>query len=506
MPNSYIDRVGSYMPEEWIVSNDKFIKEYVAGRKGRIYSLNPDGSDGQFKEVDINDEWIRNAVGIEQRYFSPIDMDISQINSKSVEGMINGDEEYKKSIEGIINAGVTGPGNFMTFPAHASLFQLHAGLKNIKWAFDVATPFDSYETANKIAHSLNSQQPGTYIAIFSNTREDIANPKYQTKLFGKVTGIELYKDGKPDTGTNNYAYNLRPPEDLEKIAWEKDDRIIEEDYGRLAQILKDEITDSHIDPADVKGIFVINQTQKNSPVVKTNSYVIKETLGLNDLQWCFDIAAACASTQLAFAIADGIMPLAHDGKRSVVSVGESLEKITDIYHEGREPSHRNFMDANNVLFGTATACFGIARSYDSRGFVHFDGVNDPFDNKRLWIIKNSDGHIYMPAGKSVFKIAVNDLSQRIIDKVNLLGWNNYDLEHHTHNANSRIFEGIGKKVHDAGINGEFIKNIHKIANASAGSCARMTVDRYEESTRNAKKVTSSALGSGITETFAAIKF
>ncbi|MGV8151285.1 MAG: hypothetical protein ACP5NV_06170 [Candidatus Woesearchaeota archaeon] len=504
MPNSYIDRVGSYMPEEWIVSNEKFIKDYVGSKKGRIYSLNLNGTD-TYKEVDISDEWIKNAVGIEQRYFSPIDMDISQINSKSVEGMINNDEEYKNSIEGIINAGVTGPGNYMTFPSHAAQFQLKANLVNIKWAFDVATPFNSYETANSIVHALNSHQPGVYIAIFSNTREDIANPKYQTKLFGKVTGIELYKNGKPDTGINNYSHGLKPPEQLENVEWEKDDRYIEQEYGRLAQIIRDEIKESHINPEDVKGIFVINQTQKNSPIVKTNSYVIKEKLKLNDLRWCFDIAAACATTQLAFALTDGIMPLAHDGKRMVVSVGESLEKITDIYHEGKELSHKNYMDANNVLFGTANACFGIARSYDDRGFVHFDGISDPFDNKNLWITKNSDGHIYMPAGKSVFKTAVNDLSKMIIDKVKLLGWNGYDIEHHTHNANARIFEGIGKNVHDAGINGEFIKNIHRIANASAGSCAKMTADRYPYITIVKKKIINVALGSGLQETFMAMQ-
>lgn len=376
MPNSYIDRVGSYMPEEWIVSNEKFIVDYVRGKKGRVYAF--ENSQNPFKEVELSAEWMESTVGIKQRYFSPIDMNISEINAKSVEGMINGDENYKNSIEGIINAGVTGPGNFMTFPAHAAMFQLHAKLHDIKWAFDVATPYKSFETANDIAQALNSHQPGVYIALFSNTREDIDKPSFNTRLFGKITSLEIYIDGKPNTGVHNYSYNLRPSDELENTSWENNKEYIEDDYEYVSNIIKDELEDSKINPESVKGIFVINQTQKNSPLVKTNSYVIKENLGLHDLRWCFDITAACAATQLAYAIGDGMMPLTKNANRMIVSVGESLEKITDIYHEGRDLSTKDYMDANNVLFGTASACFGLARSNDSRGFVHFDGVNNPF--------------------------------------------------------------------------------------------------------------------------------
>lgn len=112
----------------------------------------------------------------------------------------------------------------------------------------------------------------------------------------------------------------------------------------------------------------------------------------------------------------------------------------------------------------------------------------------------------MPAGNKVYKHAITSLSSRIIDKINNLEWKNYNMEHHTHNANEGIFEGIGRRVKDAGIDGEFIKNIHKIANASAGSCAKMTSERYGELVKHKRKITSSALGAGIAETFAAIQF
>jgi 3-oxoacyl-[acyl-carrier-protein] synthase III len=489
------------MDENWKISNDKFLDEFVRGREGIIYTLR-DGKIVEEKRKPFSKEFIEDMTGIESRYFSPPDWPIHRINYESIIKALESGKTRKESIDGIINAGVTGAGNIMTFPAHSSIIQLHADLKDVRWTFDVATHQKSYETAADIAQALHGHQPGVYIGVFAKTKDDVLNPVFNTKLYGRVTGFEIYREGKAEkTIFSDEKTGLNNPEKTESERWEKDHYalgFIEEDYEILGYIIREELKAKNINPDEVKGLFVINQTQRDSPLVRTNAYEEMQLLGLSDLKYCFDVAAACASAQTAYGIGDGLVPKLPDGKKMIISVGESLEKITDMYYE-------EHMDMNNILFGTASAAFVLDRSYDKRGFVHFDGSSDPFDGRYMWIIKNENGYIRMAAGASVLTDAVKKVSRFIIDKVNLLGWN-YDnnMEHHTHNANKRIFNGIGKRVGPAGISGEIIKNIHLIANASGASNAKMTADRFD--IIQGKRVTGTAMGSGIATSFAAHQF
>jgi|GEM_PF-3824952 len=505
MPNSFIDRAYSHMDESWKVTNKDFIDGIatVDGKKvkGIVYDLDDDLELRVKTTLDFTAKWIEETPGIMQRYFLPSNLNIYDVNAESVKALIGGDYDYKKSIQGVINGGVTGPGNFMTFPSHAAMIQKNADLHNVNWSFDVATPKEGHSTANDIAKGLNNHTPGVYIAIFSKTRKDIEKPVFNTKLFGEAMSIEVYVDGKPNTGNYNASYGLEDSGFLENAQWSDAKGFIEQDYRKVASMITDNLQESNLKPEDVKGIFVINQTQKNMPFVKTNSSIIAEKNGLSGLKYVFDIASACATTQVAFAVADGLMSQAPNGERIIASIGESLDRITDMYHPDKS---KRGMDANDVLFGYANGIFGLAKSYGNKGFVRFDGGNNPFDGKDLWIHKDIDGYLRMPKGAIVMKNAINEVSNMIIDNCRYLDWqNDGTMIHFTHNANVRIYEGIGRMLAQAGVAGILPKNIDKIANASCGSCARMLAIEFSECAEKKLNFDLTAYAAGIQTAYCA---
>ncbi|MFH1174880.1 MAG: hypothetical protein V1725_07120 [archaeon] len=489
---SVVESVGSYLPDDWIVSNEKFLSEYVRGRPCIVYDWTLEGVLTEKKRITLEAEKIKDMTGIEQRYYSPADWPVYRINAKSAEQAMGATK--KEQIEGIINAGVTSNGNFMTFPSHATMIQLCADLKEVKYAFDVATHKSSYETALEIVEALNIHQPGVYIAVFSRTRQDIATPSFFTNLYGSITGIEVFKNGTPSLLKRD---GWGDPGHIEETRWHATHGSINEEYD-TAGVAIQSFFNGDCSPEDVKGIFVINQVQEDMPLVRTNAYEESILLGLPRLRWCFDIAAACSSSQMGFAIADGLMPLAESQNKILLAAGETLEKITDLYTA-------EYMDANNMLFGTGTAAFLLGHSDGKKGFVHFDGLSDPF-GKYHWIHKDAQGYLRMPDGSKVMKYAIRQISDAIVTMVKELEWQELTLEHDTHNANDRIFTQIPPTVERSGIRGTYTRNIHTHANTSAASPAMLFAHNFRRRQHTDLALTTTGIGSGMIKLIGAYRF
>ena len=167
--------------------------------------------------------------------------------------------------------------------------------------------------------------------------------------------------------------------------------------------------------------------------------ILQNKLGLNDKCFAFDIQAVCCGFIYALDMADSIIK---SGKaNNVLVVGaETMSKIV------------NWQDRGTcILFGDGAGVVLLQATEENKGILasslHSDGSY--FD-----ILKMSGGPSYNQqvgyiemAGREVFKLAVNKMSDCVIETLDKAGLTINDISLLVpHQANQRIISGVGKKL------------------------------------------------------------
>lgn len=188
--------------------------------------------------------------------------------------------------------------------------------------------------------------------------------------------------------------------------------------------------------------------------------ILQNKLGLNDKCFAFDIQAVCCGFIYALDMADSIIK---SGKaNNVLVVGaETMSKIV------------NWQDRGTcILFGDGAGAVLLQATEENKGILasslHSDGSY--FD-----ILKMSGGPSYNQqvgyiemAGREVFKLAVNKMSDCVIETLDKAGLTINDISLLVpHQANQRIISGVGKKLELT--DDKVISTVAEHANTSSAS-------------------------------------
>lgn len=170
--------------------------------------------------------------------------------------------------------------------------------------------------------------------------------------------------------------------------------------------------------------------------------------------FAFDIAAACAGSLHALAIADRFMDGEKYGKALVIGA-ELMSSILD------------WTDRNTcVLFGDAASVAVLVPSDGSpKGFIDFDLCADGTQSENIWMCHG--GKVHMKGGET-FKFAVRALSGAVMNLLRKHRIAPNDIAYVVaHQANLRILEAVSERI---GIGMErFSVNIDRYANTSSAS-------------------------------------
>lgn len=244
-------------------------------------------------------------------------------------------------------------------------------------------------------------------------------------------------------------------EDMSKIVDTNDEWISTRTGIKSRHVVEDELTstlalnaasnalkDANLSASDVDMIVVATVTPDDTtPSVASK---ISGLMGTNVGTITFDISAACSGFVYGLTMADNMIRMGHI-KTAIVVGAESLSRITD------------WTDRNTcVLFGDGAGAV-VLRAKEGKGDssdtgilatkLYADGTHYN-DLKTLGGVCTTQtaGFIWMD-GKEVFKYAIGALSQAAEEVMSMAGVKIEDIDLLIpHQANSRIIEGVGKKL------------------------------------------------------------
>lgn len=245
-----------------------------------------------------------------------------------------------------------------------------------------------------------------------------------------------------------------------------------------------------IDKNDIDAIiFATTTPDRTFPSCAT---ILQKKLDINNNCLCFDIQAVCCGFVYALDVADSLIK-SNKIKTALVIGAETLSKIT------------NWEDRNTcVLFGDGAGCVILQASNNNDGIlstsIHADGNKNNFD-----ILKTSGGiscnqkagFIEME-GREVFKLAVNKMSDCVIESLNKINLTIDDVDFLIpHQANQRIISSVGKRL---GIdNDKVITTVAMHGNTSSASIP-LALDHTVKNNKikSGDIVVLEALGAGLT--------
>ncbi len=295
-------------------------------------------------------------------------------------------------------------------------------------------------------------------------------------------------------------------EDMSKIVDTNDEWISTRTGIKSRHIVEDELTstlalnaasnalkDANLSASDVDMIVVATVTPDDTtPSVASK---ISGLMGTNVGTITFDISAACSGFVYGLTMADNMIRMGHI-KTAIVVGAESLSRITD------------WTDRNTcVLFGDGAGAV-VLRAKEGKGDssdtgilatkLYADGTHYN-DLKTLGGVCTTQtaGFIWMD-GKEVFKYAIGALSQAAEEVMSMAGVKIEDIDLLIpHQANSRIIEGVGKKLELP--DEKVVVNVDHHGNTSAASIP-LALSEIHASGRLKKGdlVVLSAMGAGFT--------
>ena len=170
----------------------------------------------------------------------------------------------------------------------------------------------------------------------------------------------------------------------------------------------------------------------------------------------YDIALACAGFPEALMQVNSRV-LRRPGNYLVVA-SETMTRETD-------PE-----DINSTLFGDGAGAAVLVPTEDhGKGIVGEYSTNDPYGDSGEGIydvFRDNVGHLRMPNGRAVFKMAVNGMIEASRAVKERAGWDKFDVCI-PHQANARILGAVGEKLTRNGI--IVYSNIDRCGNMSAAT-------------------------------------
>ena len=186
-------------------------------------------------------------------------------------------------------------------------------------------------------------------------------------------------------------------------------------------------------------VFATTTPDRTFPSCAT---ILQKKLEISNNCVAFDVQAVCCGFIYALDVADSLIK---SGKvRTVLVVGaETLSRIT------------NWKDRNTcVLFGDGAGCVILqATEKTTVGIlatsIHADGNGNSFDilNTNGGVSYNQKSGFIEMQGKEVFKVAVNKMSDCVLESLKKANLTTDDVSFLIpHQANQRIISGVGKKL------------------------------------------------------------
>lgn len=244
-------------------------------------------------------------------------------------------------------------------------------------------------------------------------------------------------------------------EDMSKIVDTNDEWISTRTGIKSRHIVEDELTSTLALNAASNALKVANLSAEDVDMIVVATVTPDDTtpsvaskiagiMGVRAGTITFDISAACSGFVYGLTMADNMIRMGQV-KTAIVIGAESLSKITD------------WTDRNTcVLFGDGAGAV-VLQAKEGQGNSSDTGIlatklyadgshyNDLKTIGGVCTTQNS-GFIWMD-GKEVFKYAIGALSQAAEEVIAMAGVNISDIDLLIpHQANSRIIEGVGKKL------------------------------------------------------------
>ncbi len=274
-----------------------------------------------------------------------------------------------------------------------------------------------------------------------------------------------------------YPENKLTNTDLEKIVDTSDDwivtrtgirerRILPKDSPLLASDLgleaaKKALAQAGLNPEDIDGIVVGGIVpDKQFPAT---ACFIQEKLGAKKA-FAFDLTAACSGFVFGVNVADNFIKTGQC--RNVLVIGsEILSRVVD------------WTDRNTcILFGDAAGAAVLSAGPEGRGIIGSQLKSDGSHAGILYLNalvtdgQKTDGDTkgMRMDGRSVFKLAVTEVSRIVEDTVTAAGYSLADIDLLVlHQANVRIIQAIGDKL---GLPAEKVMmNVERFGNTSSAS-------------------------------------
>lgn len=237
-------------------------------------------------------------------------------------------------------------------------------------------------------------------------------------------------------------------------------------------------------------VFTTTTPDRTFPSCAT---ILQKKLEINNNCIAFDVQAVCCGFIYALDVADSLIK---SGKvKTVLVVGaETLSRIT------------NWEDRNTcVLFGDGAGCVILQATEDKNTgilatSIHADGNGNNFDilNTNGGVSYNQKSGFIEMQGKEVFKVAVNKMSDCVLESLKKAKLTTNDVSFLIpHQANQRIISGVGKKLE---IEDERVISTVAMHGNTSSASVPLALDYAvkNEKLKNGNVVVLEALGAGLT--------
>ncbi len=290
--------------------------------------------------------------------------------------------------------------------------------------------------------------------------------------------------------------------DLEKIVETTDEWIVERTGIKQRHIADDsELTSDLALKASEEALKSANTTKDDIDLIvfatttpdktfPSTATILQNKLGISDKCFAFDVQAVCCGYIYAMNIANNFIKTGQV-KTALVVGAETISRIID------------WQDRNTcVLFGDGAGATILQATEDGNGILncklHSDGqYGDLLDTNGGTSLNQKSGFVHME-GREIFKLAVNKMSDCVIENLNECGLSVNDINLLIpHQANKRIIDGVGRKL---GLSEDkVILTVQDQANTSAASVP-LALDFALKSNKINKNdiVVLEALGGGLT--------
>jgi 3-oxoacyl-[acyl-carrier-protein] synthase-3 len=251
----------------------------------------------------------------------------------------------------------------------------------------------------------------------------------------------------------------------------------------------DALLNSNVSSEDIDAIILATTTPDRT--FPSTATILQNKLGIGDSCFAFDVQAVCCGFIYALDIADA-MVVSGKAKNVLVIGAETLSKIV------------NWKDRNTcVLFGDGAGAVILQAHSDGDSGILATSLHS--DGQYFDILKTSGGVSFNQQagfiemeGREVFKIAVNKMSECVLEAISKVNLTMEDIDLLIpHQANQRIIDGVAKKLH---VNADKVVSTVALHANTSGASIPLAIDYAVKNNkvRDGDIVILEGLGGGLT--------